>query len=218
MPAVATLPDVGPYWVGDVPVDDITIEVTTAEGDDATFDQYTSATVTAVAPDGSAVTGFTAALDAPDVLVHWPASPSVLTLGGLYSVQVALVGAAERTTLAPVVFAVQANDGWHTLASARAQLGDDFPLDDSVAVTLLEIAKQAVVAFAPTIGVDEDGDPLPVPVNYRQAQLMQARNVLNASKTDPSTSNDGDMFVIRPYPLDNFIKQLLRPRRLGRFG
>lgn len=204
---------IGPFWTNDVPNEDVSIEVTLDDYDDATLAQYSSATVTVTDPAGEAVEGFTASLSAPDVLVSWPTT-TPFAIGGLYSMQVTLVGTGVRTALAPLVFVAQQIDGWHTISSARQAFGNDFPDDDLQAFTLLEVAKSAVIAFAPVLA-----DDAPVPIGYKQAQLMQARNVLNSVKTDPSTGADGDSFVIRPYPLDNFIKQLLRPRSgVPRFG
>lgn len=84
----------------------------------------------------------------------------------------------------------------------------DAPLDDAHLEELLEAARVAVADFAPDLGEDDS-----VPAAYRIAQLMQARNIWNSSKTDPGGSiGDGD-FIIRPYPLDKNIRQLLRPKR-----
>lgn len=54
-----------------------------------------------------------------------------------------------------------------------------------------------------------------IPVSFRVAQLMQARNVWNSSQANP---NGGDTFdgvgfgITTTHPLDWQIKQLLRPR------
>jgi hypothetical protein len=101
---------------------------------------------------------------------------------------------------------VFAPDGWHSLESARAAWVTGAPYEDEILLSLLTAAKAQCLAFAP---------PLTTAVtdSHRLAQLMQARNLLNSSKTDPAQSADGDMFVIRPYPLDSWVKQLLRPRK-----
>lgn len=94
---------------------------------------------------------------------------------------------------------------WHTIESAR-DLWVDAPLDDEYLGELLEVAQGAVLAYAPALA-DTD-----VPVSYRQAQLMQARNVFNASKAAPGGEFDGSSYGITTHPLDWQIKQLLRPR------
>ena len=52
-----------------------------------------------------------------------------------------------------------------------------------------------------------------VPDSYRQAQLMQARNVWNASKASPSGDFDGASYGLTSFPLDWMVRQLLRPKR-----
>lgn len=102
---------------------------------------------------------------------------------------------------------------WHDIESARDQW-IDAPLDDDVLEELLAVAEQQVIAYAPALPEPAEDEELDVPVNYRRAQLQQARNLWNASKVDPSGSGiDGDSYVIRPFPLDWMIRQTLRPRR-----
>lgn len=109
---------------------------------------------------------------------------------------------------------------WHTLESARDQWVDA-PLDDATLSELLEVARDAVLAYAPTLDdsllVDEDGYVTPVvpdevPTSYRHAQLMQARNVWNASYASPTGDLDGGSYSLTTFPLDWQVKQLLRPR------
>ena len=53
-----------------------------------------------------------------------------------------------------------------------------------------------------------------IPLRYRKYQLMQARNIWNASKVDPSNGAfDDSSYAIKPFPLDWTIKQGLRPKR-----
>lgn len=101
---------------------------------------------------------------------------------------------------------------WHDIESARDQW-IDAPLDDDVLEELLDVSVQQVIAYAPALAEPAEGEELDVPVNYRRAQLQQARNLWNASKVDPSGGIGGDDFVIRPFPLDWIIRQTLRPRR-----
>lgn len=110
---------------------------------------------------------------------------------------------------------------WHTPESAR-NAWVDAPLDDDQLDELLEVAKQAVLAYAPALPegsyiIDDDGYIVPtgpdtVPVNYRSAQLMQARNVWNSSKASPTGDFDGAGYALTAFPLDWQVKQLLRPR------
>lgn len=107
---------------------------------------------------------------------------------------------------------------WHTLESARSEW-IDAPLDDDQLNELLEVARDAVLAFAPALDgevVSDDGYlsviPDTIPTAYRVAQLMQARNVWNSTKASPTGDFDGGGFSLTTFPLDWQVKQLLRPR------
>jgi hypothetical protein len=105
---------------------------------------------------------------------------------------------------------------WHTEESARNEWADA-PIDygdegDATLATLLVVAKQAVVAFAPAVEEPLEDDN--VPEGYRAAQLMQARNIWNASKASPSGDIDGGQYGIAAgFPLDWQVRQLIRPKR-----
>lgn len=101
-------------------------------------------------------------------------------------------------------------DGWHSLASARANWLTGAPSDDWILESLLNAAKDACLAYLPDWTFV---NARPISDGMRLAQIMQARNILNASKTDPGQSADGDLFVIRPFPLDRWVTGLLRPKR-----
>lgn len=95
---------------------------------------------------------------------------------------------------------------WHTPETARDQWVDA-PLHDEQLQQLLDVAKQAVLAYAPVIT-----DPNEPPTSYVVAQLMQARNVWNSGKATPSGDFDGGGYGLTTHPLDWQIKQILRPR------
>lgn len=198
---------IGPFWEGDHPLNSIEIDILT--DDDLTG--YTAATVTFIDGTGTpAALPITAAFDSADPPTLAFSIPHTLTLTeGLWKLVPILSSAGGgQLRLRSISMVIQADDGWHTIDSLRDAMGEDFTANDQQAWSLLQIAKMSVLAYAPELL--EDALP---PVNYVQAQLMQARNVLNAVKTDPAQGSDGDLFVIRPYPLDNFIRQMLRPKR-----
>jgi hypothetical protein len=99
------------------------------------------------------------------------------------------------------------NDGWHTLDTARDQWVDA-PYQDEILSDLLAIAQEQCLAYAPGASGTAPTEP-----HYRVAQLMQARNIWNASKVSPSGDLGDGTYVISPKPLDWMIKQLLRPKR-----
>ncbi|MEX1079808.1 MAG: hypothetical protein WED09_11945 [Homoserinimonas sp.] len=102
---------------------------------------------------------------------------------------------------------------WHDIETARDEWVDA-PLDDDALTTLLAVAKQQVLAYAPTLpAVDPPVEPEEIPDNYRYGQLEQAKNLWNAGRVDAGGGVGDDTFVVRPHPLDWIIKQILRPRR-----
>ena len=105
---------------------------------------------------------------------------------------------------------------WHTPASAREHWADapGYPEDEAdVLVELLEVAREQVEAYAPALPLPAEGEALEIPATYRYAQLMQARNIWNASTVSPGGDlGEGD-FTITVHPLDWTVKQMLRPKR-----
>lgn len=82
---------------------------------------------------------------------------------------------------------------------------------DPLLTDLLFIARDSVEAFAPALPADTPAGKCPTA--YRHAQLMQTRNLWNASQVDSGGGFGGDDYTIRPMPLDWIIKQILRPKR-----
>lgn len=199
--------DVRSYFVGDTPSG--TLVLTADEGLPEDLAPFTTATVKLWDFQGDLVDdGPTAAIDGDTVEVSWP-DTSPFETAGLYSLQVILSGANVRETMPalPVVVEYE-NSGWHTLESARRDWADA-PIEDSQLFTLLYNARIQCEEFAPVLAEDER-----VPLTYRQAQLLQARNLWNASKVDAGSGGFGDdSFVIRPFPMDWVVKNILRPQR-----
>lgn len=102
-------------------------------------------------------------------------------------------------------------EGWHTVESARDQWvdapTDDGADEDATLLELLEVAKGAVLAYAPAV------EDLEVPTNYRVAQLMQMRNIWNSSKASPAGEFDNGSYGLSSFPLDWQIRQILRPKQ-----
>lgn len=72
----------------------------------------------------------------------------------------------------------------------------------------LAAAKTQCIAYAPTLA-----EGAPVPDDWRLAQVMQARNIYNAGAAPTGEGMaDGSGYGISAYPLDWFVKQLLRPQ------
>lgn len=97
---------------------------------------------------------------------------------------------------------------WHTLDSA---IGEwiDAPQDwGNTLETLLDAARVQCEAFAPALVDGAD-----VPVNYRLAQLMQARALWQSTKANPQGELGEGGFAVQVFPMDWTVRALLRPRR-----
>lgn len=194
------------FYVGDIPAEVLMVDP------DLDLDDFATATVEFRDDSGAIVADaeLTAEISDNSVDVSWPTTTPFATSGVFY-VGVILHGASVLQRLSPVPVVVDAvNDGWHTLDSIRERWLDA-PQSDIQLYELLWSAKNDVTKYAPSL-VDADGNPTRPPTNYKKAQQMQTRNLWNASKVDPGTGGMGDdTFVVRPFPLDWSIKQLLRP-------
>lgn len=206
------------YYTGDIPAEDIVIAPARDEEpiDLTLFDEAATETVWR-AYDGETIPAeFAVTFDDALLVVEWPES-SPFDEAGLYTLAITLVSddPPRRERLAPLYVVAQADDGWHTIDSARQEWYTGAPSLDRRLFQLLQMAKQQVVEFAPALADNE-----PVPANYAEAQLMQARNLWNAGRVDPSAGGLGDEeFVIRPFPLDWIVKQVLRPQKgIGAIG
>jgi len=188
------------YFVEDIPSTELAI-LPTRDDVPVDLDTVESAVVYV---ETTALTTF---VSSEAITAEWPAT-SLFTEEGLYRVTLVLTfddGGVETFQVQPIVVE-DASTGWHTSVTASGVWVNS--LNDVQLFELLTIARTQIESFAPEL---VSGN-LP-PLSYRQAQVMQARNILNAAKSDPSQSEDGSFFLLRPYPLDNIIKQLLRPKR-----
>lgn len=198
------------YYIGDIPADKLLI--VPARGDTLIdLTPFTSATATLRDDTGTIVPTVTLAATLNkalgEVAITWPAV-SPFTRSGVFYVAVTLDGAGIRERVPPVPLIVdEENDGWLSLDAARDSWADA-PAADLDLFETLWVAKQQVIVYAPAL------DPLlpRPPLNYRKGQAMQARNIWNAAKVDAGSGGFGEgSFVIRPFPLDWMIKQILRP-------
>lgn len=167
------------------------------------LEDFTHAASDLITPDGDVLVLDTV-LDEDGLSVYLP----LLDLAGVYTLQVSLSAPGVSRALPPKRFPVEERTaGWHTIDSARAEWPDALE-DDARLYDLLATARVQCEAYAPAL------PPLaPVPVTYRAAQVLQARNIWNASRIDPGGSTMGaDGFQATVYPLDWTVAQMLRPR------
>jgi len=200
------------YYPGDIPAEDIMIEPARGQ-DPLELTPFAAASTEVVLRNFDGVTimatfGVQFIDGSPDdidtILLNWPTAGTVLTDAGIHTIAVTLVGANARERLAPIPIVVQEENGWHTVDSARLEWTDATGIDDVRLYSLLELAAQQCAQFAPPIAAAARP-----PLNYRQGQLMHARNMLNAGRAEGEGEGD---FVLRPFPLDWMVRQMLRPK------
>lgn len=202
------------YHLGDSPADETVLTVSS----EIELDGYTIDSIILTDPFGDTVTAtITATIDPIDdvILITWPTASPWPTDAGTYWLTVRVKKSDKRTTLPalPIVI-IGPRAGWHNIETARIGWPDATAVDDYILSELLDIAKHDVLEYAPVLEEDDM-----IPPSYRRAQQMQARNRLNAGSVDPSTGEDGGTsYSLQPFPLDWHIKQLLRPKRPGRWA
>lgn len=193
----------GSLMLGDTSPETRVELVATEDGSPIALGGVTAAAGDLVAPGGAEVP--VAVAVAGDELVL--AGGVELDEAGVWTLELELTTAAGAVMVEPAPLVVEVRDGWHTLATARAQW-HDAPRLDVALHTLLAGARAQCEAYAPLLAAGA-----PVPLGWRDAQLMQARNTWNASKLDPASAGiGGGELVFRPYPMDQTVRYLLRPR------
>lgn len=204
------------YYVGDIPSEDLVIEPARA-GEPIDLTPFTAADTDVIVRtfDGDPIPADFAVSfqDDASVVLEWPGA-SIFDDPGLLTVNVTLNGADHRERLAPVYLIVQDPDsGWHTIDTAVREWPD--APEEWRLYQMLELAKEQVIAYVtePSHWEDPATLPDPVPLRYRNGQLMQARNLWNAGRVDPASGDAGnDGFQLTVYPLDWMVKQVLRPK------
>lgn len=199
------------YFAGDIPAEDLVIEPA-RNGEPIDLTQFTIALAVLRDDTGAAVVGadLFATIAVDHVVIEWGITSPFAT-AGVYYVELTLENAGQTVLerVAPIPIVVEGvDDGWLTLDAARTSWPNFEQLADLQLFEVLWTAKQQCIAYAPALAVDQRP-----PLNYKAAQQMQARNIWNASKVDPGSGGIGDdSFVIRPFPLDWMVKQMLRPK------
>jgi hypothetical protein len=97
----------------------------------------------------------------------------------------------------------------------------DAPSDENTLKRYLGAAHEQCVAFLPhRRGADDVLRPVipdPVPERFKLAQIMQARALYNGVITGPGDHQGGDgPYGVTVFPMDWSVKNLLRPKRIGR--
>lgn len=189
--AYATADSLGSFMVGDIPLQPVILTVFDDEGYPQDLDGLTASGTLNGVPLAVTVENDRLRIVLP-----------LLSSAGVNILRVKL----GTQALTPLRFAVESGDQWVSIEEARDKWRDA-PESDTALFELLETARITCVAFAPELA-----EGTAVPLNYRAANLMQARNQWNASKVDPNGQVGADGFQITIFPLDWAVKALLRPK------
>ena len=197
------------YYTGDVPTAALIVSPS-LNGEPLTVNAADTAEVLLTAPDGDEITTLTGTIAEDDVQVTFPAT-TVFTDPGIYTLTILIdydAGGIQQAD--PVRLVVDDTTAqWATLALTRDQWVDARTMEDALLYELLELSKVQILEYAPALA-----DGVAVPLQYRLAQIVQAKNVYNSSLVDAGSGDIGnDTFTLRPFPLDWQVKQMLRPRR-----
>lgn len=79
---------------------------------------------------------------------------------------------------------------------------------------ITEVAKEDVIAYAPTPLTEEDAAELEntPPSRYVMAQLQQAKNLWNAGRAQQDGQVGTEGYNFTPRPLDKTLRALIRPK------
>lgn len=191
------------FYLGDIPTGSFEIE----PPDSVDLDGFDEVVAQLVPPTGAAV-ALSGEIDHSSGLVKVdPPETSPFTIEGVYRLRVQLVGTGAALTLPPVRLVAQDDDsGWHTLDTVREDWPDAEDIPDPLLWAVLELAREAVLEYGPTLAEDD-----PIPGRFREGQRVQARNIVTAARVQPDGSEGIGDFVVRPFPLDWHVKQIIRP-------
>jgi len=109
--------------------------------------------------------------------------------------------------------------GW--VEAADLEEWADAPMDAAALVRYLGAAHEQCVDFLPyttdpTTGVQTPVIPDPVPDRFALAQVAQARALYRSALAGSGDAIGADGLSVTVFPMDWTVKNLLRPRRVGR--
>lgn len=96
----------------------------------------------------------------------------------------------------------------------------DMPEDPDVRERYLRAAYEQCLDFLPhkrdVLGDLVPDVPVVIPERLRLAQMLQARALFNSVTSGPDDSVDSGGVAVTVFPMDWSVKNLLRPKRVGR--
>lgn len=213
--------NIGPFELFDAPIESSVLTLQDANEQPVPLDGITEVEVHVINPKGDVSDGYvymteeshsegvalytliSAEIVDDTIVINWLDKLSLFLDSGIYQLKLQLNHAVNIRR----EFVVEAMDGWHNLHTARSAW-PRCPVEDDVQLfELLSIARMQVLEYAEELEDDES-----VPLNLKTAQLVQARNIWNASLADPTGDSNGE-FSFQPRPMDWHVQALIRPRR-----
>lgn len=206
MAYIPTADNLGSMYVGDRPDTPSDIYFHDETGNPAPTNHFNTLASTLYSPAGVSLGNLTTTVnDGHGIHVAW-GTTSLFTVPGIYTLRCKFTVTNDQLVSAePLQIVIQALDGWLTLEQARA-LWADAPLDDVLLYQILETAKAQCIAYAPTFTGA-------VPLQYVQAQGLQARAIYQSLIANQQDNVGVDGFQVRVFPLDFTIRAMLRPKR-----
>lgn len=203
--AIIAVSELASIWVGDIPPSPMRWDFIDENSDPVAIGEFDQWEVIVKAPDGT-ILGEQSGEPTGNHLELTFGAPSLATVPGIYEIVFKFFNGGLLTA-EPFRFVVQAEDGWLDLQTARAQWADA-PYDDIFLHQILDTAKFQCIAYAPAI--PEGKQP---PINYVQAQLMQARAIYQSVIANQNDNVGIEGFAVRVFPLDFTIRAMLRPKK-----
>ena len=203
--AIIALSELSTIWVNDIPVSPMRWDFIDETGNPVAIGEFDTWEVDLYGPDHTVIGSMNGVPQGNHLSLTFGA-PSLATVSGVYSLQFRFVNGGTITA-EPYEFLVQEATGWLTLEQARSQWADA-PLDDIFLWQILETAKAQCIAYAPAMLLGA-----PVPLNYVQAELLQARAIYQSVQANQQDNIGVEGFQVRVFPLDFTIRAMLRPKR-----
>ena len=202
---IIAIAELGSIWVGDIPKSPMRWDFIDQDSEPVPIGEFEAWEAIVKAPDGT-ILGEQTGVPTGNHLELEFGAPSLATEAGIYEIVFKFFNGGLLTA-EPYRFVVQAEDGWLDLQTARAQWADA-PYDDIFLHQILDTAKFQCIEYAPPLAAGKQP-----PINYVQAQLLQARAIYQSVLANQNDAVGLEGFAVRVFPLDFTIRAMLRPKR-----
>lgn len=205
--AILPVIDLGALWIGDVPVSPTRADFVDEAGNVVQISGYASWTAMMYSPTNTLLGTLTGSGHGQHLEFTWP-EETILTAEGIHTIIIKFFDTdGVVIQCEPWKFVVQKRASWLSLEQARAQWADA-PLDDIFLYQILDSAKVQCIEYAPALAANAV-----IPLNYLQAQVMQARALYQSVIANQNDNVGIEGFAVRVFPLDFTIRALLRPKK-----